>query len=119
MSQALAFANGWNLAITLWSASSSFMLTLATSASCWPPNMTAIPPPSSTNSTPSSDEGAHPHASWTAQGQRDFRSRWRLFAAILTVAPWWWWKARPSDLYLTEYTAMIIFGPLLVIVGIG
>jgi hypothetical protein len=81
--------------------------------------MTAIPPPSSTNSTPSSDEGAHPHASWTAQGQRDFRSRWRLFAAILTVAPWWWWKARPSDLYLTEYTAMIIFGPLLVIVGIG
>jgi hypothetical protein len=35
------------------------------------------------------------------------------------IAPWWWWKARPSDLYLTEYTAMIIFGPLLVIVGIG
>ena len=35
------------------------------------------------------------------------------------LAPWWWWKARPSDLYLTEYTAMIIFGPLLVIVGIG
>jgi hypothetical protein len=31
----------------------------------------------------------------------------------------WWWKARPSDLYLTESTAMIIFGPLLVIVGIG
>ena len=59
------------------------------------------------------------HASWTAEGQRDFRSRWRLFAAILMVAPWWWWKARPSDLYLTEYTAMIIFGPLLVIVGIG
>ena len=59
------------------------------------------------------------HASWTAQGQRDFRSRWRLFAAILMLAPWWWWKARPSDLYLTEYTAMIIFGPLLVIVGIG
>jgi hypothetical protein len=35
------------------------------------------------------------------------------------VAPWWWWKAQPSDLYLTEFTAMIIFGPLLVIVGIG
>jgi hypothetical protein len=34
-------------------------------------------------------------------------------------APWWWWKARPSDFYLTEYTAMIIFGPLLVILGIG
>lgn len=46
-------------------------------------------------------------------------SRWRRFAAILTVALWWWWKARPSDLYLMEYTAMIIFGPLLVIVGIG
>jgi hypothetical protein len=37
---------------------------------------------------------------------------------MLDIAPWWWWKARPSDLYLTETTAMIIFGPLLVIVGI-
>ena len=64
-------------------------------------------------------KGRNRHASWTAERQRDFRSRWRLFAAILMVAPWWWWKARPSDLYLTEYTAMIIFGPLLVIVGIG
>jgi hypothetical protein len=35
------------------------------------------------------------------------------------VAPWWWWKAQPSDRHLTEFTAMIIFGPLLVIVGIG
>jgi hypothetical protein len=35
------------------------------------------------------------------------------------VAPWWWWKAQPSDPHLTEFTAMIIFGPLLVIVGIG
>jgi hypothetical protein len=52
--------------------------------------------------------------------QRDFRSRWRLFAAIFMPAPWsWWWKARPSDLYLTERTTMIIFGPLFVIVGIG
>ncbi|MCS3926133.1 hypothetical protein M2175_001164 [Bradyrhizobium elkanii] len=48
-----------------------------------------------------------------------FCSRRRLSAAILNIAPWWWWKARPSDLYLTGTTAMIIFGPLLVVVGIG
>ncbi len=81
--------------------------------------MTAIPGPSSTNSIPSNQEGANRHPSGTAERQRDFPSRWRLFGAILVVAPWWWWKAQPSDLYLTEFTAMIIFGPLLVIVGIG
>jgi hypothetical protein len=37
---------------------------------------------------------------------------------MLGIAPRWWWKARPSDLYLTEAAAMIIFGPLLVIAGI-
>ncbi len=72
----------------------------------------------STNSTHSSHEGTHRHTSSTEEDQWDFPSRGRLFAVILTVAPWWW-KARPSDLYLTEYTAMIIFGPLLVILGIG
>jgi len=29
------------------------------------------------------------------------------------------WKARPSDFYLTETSTMIIFGPMLVLVGIG
>ena len=29
-------------------------------------------------------KGRNRHASWTAERQRDFRSRWRLFAAILT-----------------------------------
>ena len=48
-----------------------------------------------------------------------FRSRRSTAFAMLPSAPWWWWKARPSDPYLTERTAMIIFGPLLVIVGIG
>ena len=81
--------------------------------------MTAIPTQSSTKSTPSNHEGANRHASRTAERQRGFPSRRRLFAAIPVPAPWWWWKARPSDLYLTEYTAMIIFGPLLVIVGVG
>src|SRR5258707_3429180 len=42
------------------------MLTLATTVSCWPPNMTAIPAPSSTNSTPSNHEGANRHPSWRA-----------------------------------------------------
>ena len=41
-----------------WSASPSFRPATANSASCRPPNMTAIPPPSSTNSTPSNPEGA-------------------------------------------------------------
>ncbi|BAC47210.1 blr1945 [Bradyrhizobium diazoefficiens USDA 110] len=34
-------------------------------------------------------------------------------------APRWWWKARPSDLYLTEPTTMITLGPLLVFLVIG
>jgi hypothetical protein len=72
-----------------------------------------------TNSTPSSHERAQYPTGQAAELPWDFRSRWHLFAAILMRAPWWWWKARPSDVYLTEYTAMIIFGPLLVIVGIG
>ncbi len=63
MSQALAFANGWNLAITLMVCVVVFHADAGNFGVCWPPNMTAIPPPSSTNSTPSSDEGAHPHAS--------------------------------------------------------
>ncbi len=49
----------------------------------------------------------------------DFRSLCLIFPARLAAAPWWWWKARSSDLCLTETTAMIIFGPLLVIAGIG
>ena len=64
-------------------------------------------------------KGAVRQASCTAERQRDFRSRWRLFAAILMVAPWWWWKARPSDLYLTEHTAMIFIGIIASIAAIG
>jgi hypothetical protein len=38
---------------------------------------------------------------------------------MLGIAPWRWWKARPSDLSLTGTTAMLVFGPLLVIASIG
>jgi hypothetical protein len=38
---------------------------------------------------------------------------------MLGMAPRWWWKARPSELDLTETTAMFVFGPLLVITSIG
>jgi hypothetical protein len=42
-----------------------------------------------------------------------------LVRVMLHDAPWWWWKARPSELYLTETATMIVVGPLLVLVGIG
>jgi hypothetical protein len=35
------------------------------------------------------------------------------------LAPWWWWKARPSELYLTEATAMIIVGLALSLFAVG
>jgi hypothetical protein len=38
---------------------------------------------------------------------------------MLGLASWWWWKARSSDLKLTGATTMIIFGPLLILLGIG
>jgi len=38
---------------------------------------------------------------------------------MLDIAPWRWWKAQPLDLSLTGTTAMLVFGPLLVIASIG
>ncbi len=38
---------------------------------------------------------------------------------MLRVAPWWWWKARPSELDLTETATMLVLGPLLVFAAIG
>jgi hypothetical protein len=38
---------------------------------------------------------------------------------MLGIAPGWWWKARPSELDLTETAAMIVLGPLLVLAAIG
>ncbi len=35
------------------------------------------------------------------------------------IAPRWWWKARPSELYLTETATMLFLGPLLVLAGIA
>ena len=35
------------------------------------------------------------------------------------IAPWWWWKARPSELDLTETATMLFLGPLLVLAAIG
>jgi hypothetical protein len=71
------------------------------------------------NSIPSSHEGSESCDRERRKSYRDFRSPCLIFLARLAAAPWWWWKARSSDLCLTETTAMIIFGPLLVIAGIG
>src|SRR5690606_39210406 len=38
---------------------------------------------------------------------------------ILSRAPWWWWKARPSDPCLTEATIMILLSVLASIAAIG
>jgi hypothetical protein len=38
---------------------------------------------------------------------------------MLRHAPWWWWKARPSDLYLTETATMMFIGILLSVAAIS
>jgi hypothetical protein len=58
MSQALAFANGWNLATTLMVCVVVFNADNGNYGVMLLLNMTAIPAPSSTNSTPS-----NPHSS--------------------------------------------------------
>ena len=61
MSQALstAHAQAWNLATTLMVSITVFQAGNGEfGASCRPPNMTAILPPSSTSSAPSNPEGA-------------------------------------------------------------
>src|SRR5262249_37457047 len=39
--------------------------------------------------------------------------------AISMLAPWWWWKAQPSDLCLGSPTTMIVIGIVLSFIGLG
>jgi len=72
-----------------------------------PREMTAIPPPSSTSSTPSNLEGENGPAK--RRGTRTgFPLRPPSSSAYYMMRVRWWWKARPWTLVSTETTMIII-----------